>query len=136
MRLVAVLAVAPLAGGCNLIPPEGPSKLAQRPPIASGPSAQRLGPDGYPQLGAFPRSATTQLDDATVTAERGSLKAAASSQNVAAGSAAAQYQRSVADAKLVQAQTRRDVEAAVAVQRGGNEPAADGEDVLRAIEGR
>lgn len=31
-----------------------------------GPSGQRLGRDGYPMLGAYPRAATSQADPATV----------------------------------------------------------------------
>lgn len=137
MRLVAVLALAPLLAACNsLIPEEGPSKLAMRPRIDSGPSNQRLGPDGYPLLGAFPNSAAPQLTEPTVVAERGSLKATAAVQNAGASTAAADYRRKLAEAAAARAQAHRQVDAAVAHGAGPADPSADanGAAVLRQIE--
>ena len=139
MRLVAVLALAAALTGCGvLVPAEGPSKLAQRPKIDSGPSAQRLGPDGYPLLGAFPKSATTQLGEPEVVAERQALKATATVQNTGVGSASADYRRSLAEAAAVRAQAHRQVNAAVAqgTSQPGDEADATGADVLRQIEGQ
>jgi hypothetical protein len=138
LRLVAVLALVSVLAGCGtLVPAEGPSKLAQRPKIDSGPSAQRLGPDGYPLLGAFPKSAATQLPEPTVVAERNSLKATATVQNTGAGTAGADYQRSLAEAAALRAETRRKVDAAVANGAGtGTDAEASSEEILRQIEGR
>lgn len=138
LRLVAVLALIPLMAGCgSLVPAEGPSKLAQRPRIDSGPSAQRQDADGYPVLGAFPKSASAQLTEPEVIAERGALKATGTRQNVGVGTAASDYRRSLAEAAAVRAQARRQVDAAVAKGAGGSaaESDADGADVLRQIEG-
>lgn len=136
MRPATILVIAALAGGCTLIPPEGPSILAQRPKIDSGPSAQRLGPDGYPLLGAFPNSAAAQLPDAAVGARRGDLQSAAATQNASGTSAAAMYRQSIAEAEAVRAQTRRDVDAAVSTGQSVGAPAMTNEEVLRRIEGR
>ena len=140
MRLVAVLALAAALTGCGvLVPAEGPSKLAQRPKIDSGPSAQRLGPDGYPLLGAFPKSAAAQLPEATVVAERGAMKATAAANNTGASTASADYQRSLAEAAALRAETRRNVDSAVANGAGSvssTEAAASSEEILRQIEGR
>ncbi|MBC8128883.1 MAG: hypothetical protein H7Y08_01025 [Rhizobiaceae bacterium] len=132
-----VLCVAPLATACGLIPPEGPSQLDMRPRIDSGPSAQRLGPDGYPLLGAFPSSAAAQLPDAEVVAERGQLQSAAGTQAATLRSGNAEYVRSVADSKAAQTATRQEVDAAVSQARGSDGPlTVTSEDVLREIEGR
>lgn len=139
LRLVAVLALIPLLAACNsLIPEEGPSKLAMRPRIDSGPSNQRLGPDGYPLLGAFPNSAARQLSERTVVAERGSLKATAAVQNAGASTAAADYKRKLAEAAAARAQAHRQVDAAVARGTGTAEIGVDanGAAVLRQIEGQ
>lgn len=137
MRLVTLAALVPLAAACGtLVPAEGPSKYAQRPKIDSGPSSQRLGPDGYPLLGAYPKAATVQLTEPVVVAERNTLKATAGVQNTGVSSAA-EYRRSLAEAAAVRAQTRRQVDAAVSGSGGAGAGAdASGEDVLRQIEGR
>lgn len=80
--LLAICAVLPLVGCAPLMRPEGPSKVAQRAPIDSGPSTQRRGPDGYPLLGAFPSSAAPQLADAEVNAERSGLQGAQAGQEI------------------------------------------------------
>lgn len=142
-RLVGGLALAVLAtqilSGCNFIPPEGPSQLDMRPKIESGPSAQRLGPDGYPLLGAFPRSAAAQLPDDRVVAERGQLKSIAGAQAATVTPGNPAYAASVTEALTVQDATRRDVDAAVSQARGTDGPlttAADSDAILREIEGR
>lgn len=144
-RFLALCAVTPFLAGmasCGaIIPPEGPSLLAERPVIASGPSGQRRGPDGYTQLGAFPNSAAAQLADGTVVAARNDLAATGAAQNalVPAGAAAADYRRSVAEAEAVRRQQGKDVEAALSVDKAA-EPAGPAgpttEEILREIEGR
>lgn len=137
LRGAAVLVVLPIVAGCGLIPPEGPSQIDMRPRIDSGPSAQRLGPDGYPLLGAFPKSAAAQLPEAKVVAERGQLQSVAGAQAATVQSGSAEYQRSVADSRAAQATTRRDVDVAVAQARGTDGPlTATSDDVLRDIEGQ
>ena len=113
-RLLAIFALVPLVGCAPLIRPEGPSKVAQRAPIETGASTQRRGPDGYPLLGAFPSSAAAQLPDATVTEERADLQGAAGSQGTAGATAAADYARSLAEARALRLKTRNDVDAAIA----------------------
>ena len=144
-RFLALCAVTPLLAGaasCGaIIPPEGPSLLAERRAIANGPSGQRRGPDGYTQLGAFPNSAATQLADGTVGAARNDLATVGAAQNAVspAGAAAADYQRSVAEAEAARLQQGKDVEAALAVDKGAEAAGPAGpttEEILREIEGR
>ena len=112
-RLLAIIALVPLVGCQPLFRPEGPSKMAQRAPIDSGPSTQRRGSDGYPLLGAFPSSAAAQLPDATVNAERSDLQGAQASQGTAGTNAAAEYDRSLAQARALRLKTHQDVDAAI-----------------------
>ncbi|BDA85038.1 hypothetical protein Sa4125_25800 [Aureimonas sp. SA4125] len=113
-RLLAIVALVPLGGCETFFRPEGPSKVAQRAPIDSGPSTQRRGPDGYPLLGAFPSSAAAQLPDATVNAERGGLQGAKVGQGTEGATAAADYERSLAEARALRLKTVQDVDAAIA----------------------
>ncbi|GGD18579.1 hypothetical protein [Aureimonas glaciei] len=112
--LLAIFVVLPLVGCAPLMRPEGPSKVAQRAPIDSGPSTQRRGPDGYPLLGAFPSSAAPQLADAEVNAERSGLQGAQAGQGTEGATADADYARQLAEANALRLKTRQDVDAAVA----------------------
>ncbi|WP_156382209.1 MULTISPECIES: hypothetical protein [unclassified Aureimonas] len=128
-----------LAGCQSILPGDGPSRLAlrQAPVVAS--SGQKLGPDGYPLLGAFPNSAAPQIDDASVQAARGGLETAATSQNATAASANASYQAKLAEMQAIKTQQSKDVAAALAPPPAGTsaKPAADDPAaVLREIEGR
>ena len=120
-RLLAIFALVPLVGCQSFYRPEGPSKVAQRAPIESGPSTQRRGPDGYPLLGAFPSSAATQLTDATVNAERSGLQGAQAGQGSAGANAAADYDRSLAEAKALRLKTHQDVDAAIVTSGPGGD---------------
>ncbi|GGD90846.1 hypothetical protein GCM10011390_06930 [Aureimonas endophytica] len=126
---------APLAA-CNIIPPEGPSLLAQRPDRNFGPSAQRLDKDGYPLLGAFPNQAAPQLDSAAVASDRQSLLASGRAQNAEVRSAAAEYQQSVAQAKKIRAQHEANVTELTSIEVQQNAARKTNDDVLRQIEGR
>jgi hypothetical protein len=112
--LLAIFVVLPLVGCAPFMRPEGPSKMAQRAPIDSGPSTQRLGPDGYPLLGAFPNSAAPQLADGEVTTERSGLQGAQAGQGTAGATADADYARQLAEARALRLKTRQNVDAAIA----------------------
>lgn len=140
-RFAVLAAVLQVLASCgSLVPAEGPSLLAQRPAIDSGPSAQRRGADGYTQLGAFPLSAAPQLPDATIGTERAQLRSAGATQNGLLPDAAAEYQRSIAEGKAIKLRQQKEVAAALApdgTSAAPPEPAAQtSEDVLREIEGR
>jgi hypothetical protein len=134
----AMAAAAGLAGCQSILPGDGPSRLALRqvPVVAS--SGQRLGPDGYPLLGAFPNSATTQIDNASVQAAKSDLKGAAASRQANAASTDAVYRGKLAEMESIKAAQRKAVAEATAPSA---EPAktrvvADPDAVLREIEGQ
>lgn len=131
----AATAMAPLAA-CNIVPPEGPSLLAQRPNRDFGPSAQRLDENGYPLLGAFPNQAAPQLDSAVVAQDRRNLLSAGRSQNAEVRSAAAEYNQSVAEARKIRSQHEADVTEITSVEIRKDAARKSNEDVLRQIEGR
>lgn len=135
------LAFLPAMASCgSIFPPEGPSLLAQKPIIDSGPSGQRRGPDGYVQLGAFPNVAASQLPDSTVVAERTDLKTVGTAQNGLETTAAADYQRSLAEAKAAKLQQRKEIEASLALDKASAAKAAPAgqtsQEILLEIEGR
>ncbi|MCW4114459.1 hypothetical protein NPA31_005710 [Aurantimonas sp. MSK8Z-1] len=115
LRLAAVLATAPLAACTSMFPDEDPTAGLERARmVENGPSAQRLGSDGYPLLGAFPNTAAPQLDNTTVANERRQLEAEAQVSAAMTGGNAAAYQQSVSQMQALGDKTRADVAAAVA----------------------
>lgn len=129
----AVVAAAPLAG-CNIIPPEGPSLIAQRPNRDFGPSSQRQDKNGYPLLGAFPGAAAPQLDSNAVAQDRANMLAAGNQQNNEVRSAAAEYRQSVGEAQAIRAQHQRDVNALTSTPVNRDSARRSNEEVLRQIE--
>ncbi|WP_161992656.1 hypothetical protein [Aureimonas leprariae] len=125
--------MAPLAA-CNIIPPEGPSLIAQRPNRDFGPSSQRQDKNGYPLLGAFPGAAAKQLDPNAVAQDRAGMLAAANQQNNEVRSASAEYQQSVAEAQAIRAQHQQDVQAITSTQSRSDSARKSNEDVIRQIE--
>lgn len=135
LRAGAVAVLASLAA-CNIIPPEGPSLLAQRPNPNFGPSSQRLDENGYPLFGAYPGQAAPQLDNAAVAQDRASLLADGTAQNNQVRSASAEYNRSLAEARRIRAQHEADVTELTSIEIQKNAARKTNEDVLRQIEGR
>jgi hypothetical protein len=134
LLVAGVLAATTSLAGCNLIPPEGPNLIEQRPNRDYGPSSQRRDPNGFPLLGAFPGAAAPQLDSASVAQDRANLVATGNAQNNAVRSAAAEYQQSVAEARAIRAQHDQDVRAMTSIETQRNAARRSSEDVLREIE--
>ncbi|MCQ0990001.1 hypothetical protein [Jiella marina] len=121
-RCLAVAALGVAVAGC-----QSASSGTQEPVLAASASSsgfpasgQRLGPDGYPQLGAYPNAAAPQVEDAVVAQQQGRMNAIASRRRGRASSA--QYEADIARMTRLRQEQARTVDQALAER-----PAAEGE---------
>ncbi|MFD2238510.1 hypothetical protein [Aureimonas populi] len=134
MKNMALKALAALSlgvlGGCQGFTPRDDDPgipLVVAPQVERGPSSQRLGPDGYPLIGAYPRAATSQATAEAVAetqaryanvagrarpvgaADTGALAATAAGRAAEAASRNAQYARTVEELQAVAREQQRRV---------------------------
>ncbi len=142
IRALSVAALAAFVSGCQSADdaPMSAQGVAYQPAPPDGRSGQRLGPDGYPLLGAYPNAAAAQVDDATVAAQERRGAELASRRGGRASTRS--YEAEIARMKRVKRQQSEDVEAALArkpeksaVSVGtGATPSRTPEEVLRQIQ--
>ncbi|WAP69235.1 hypothetical protein [Jiella pelagia] len=134
--------MAAFVSGCQSAydAPMSVQNVAYQPVAPDGRSGQRLGPDGYPLLGAYPNVAAPQVDDAAVAAQE--QRAAALANRRRGGVSNRSYEAAIARMNRLKRQQAEDVEAALArkpeqasVSVGtGATPSRTPEDVLREIQ--
>ncbi|ORE98288.1 hypothetical protein [Aurantimonas sp. 22II-16-19i] len=115
-RALAAVVLGGLLAGCQSAydDPAMPQAVSYQRVAPDGRSGQRLGPDGYPLLGAFPNVAAPQVDDATVSAQE-RRTAAVATRGRGAGSARG-YEADIARMQRVRRQQAEEVEAALAAK--------------------
>ncbi|MBO0902570.1 hypothetical protein [Jiella sonneratiae] len=140
--MLTALAMTAALAGCQAAYEEAmtPQTVAYHPVAPDGRSGQRLGPDGYPMLGAYPDAAAPQVDDATVAAQRRRAAALAGKRGGAASTRG--YDAEIARLKRLKRRQAEEVDAALArkpesaaVKVGsGQAPSRTPEEVLRQIQ--
>lgn len=141
-RALAAVVAAGLLAGCQSYQDAAmaPEAVSYRPVPPEGRSGQRLGPDGYPLLGAYPNAAAPQVDDATVAAQQRRAASLAYRRRGAASSRG--YEAEVARMQRLKRQQAKDVDEALASRPTGSgvsvgtkqTPSRSPDDVLRRIE--
>jgi len=143
IRSRAVAAGVLPAGACQSIfsdADDATVAILQAAPPPVGGSAQRRDEDGYPLLGAYPRSAAPQLKDETVKAEQARLNAVADERKSATSKSTAQeYASDIQPLRSVRQEQAATVDKALknrpkAKAATAKKPATRPEDVLRQIE--
>ncbi|SJZ49667.1 hypothetical protein [Consotaella salsifontis] len=135
-RLAAICALI-TAGACQSVFSGGEDPaVALRPTPVQVDSAQRLGNDGYPLLGAMPRAATAQMSDADVQQQRTSLEAAANVNAATSAATANAYSQAIDTLHQTADKQRKDVADLYGDTSPSNKRIVKPEEVLRQIEGQ
>ncbi|MBO0662810.1 hypothetical protein LQ948_08415 [Jiella sp. MQZ9-1] len=141
-RALALATLAVVVAGCQSADERTGAMQAasfQRVP-PDGRSGQRLGPDGYPLLGAYPNAAAPQLSDATVKAGLSRAEAIAARRKGATSSRS--YQAEIARLKRLRRQQLAEVKKVMAQKPSTTQtnvgtkakPSQSPDEVLRQIE--
>lgn len=115
-RALAAVVLGGLLAGCQSATddPAMMQPVSYQRVAPDGQSGQRLGPDGYPMLGAFPNVAAPQVDDATVSAQE--QRTAALATRSRGRSSARGYEADIARMQRVKREQAEEVEAALAAK--------------------
>ncbi|MEF2071018.1 hypothetical protein [Consotaella aegiceratis] len=115
IRIAAVLGCLPAAACQSGVSGDADPMLATQPaPVVA--STQRLGPDGYPLLGAMPTAATRQMSNAEVVHQRSALQTSARATTAAGARSGTPYGQSIAQLTAA----RRQANAAAASGSSGS----------------